>query len=657
MNTTQTLSRFRSQSVCWLPLVIASILLSFSNSTVAAQEASPQKTHNDGTEVSEPIKSQITSLEEEIEKLKQFNELVNQYNQLIKGRRFAEAELVGKKARELQTNEPHAILMVEKAKMYRQLAFNESVRKRKEGIADDISVSMGSVIDAVEQPITSIAEYRRQLDALEQPVLQLAEQVRVVEKKQGKDHPDSEKLRADLRALVQQTFVARQEIQRAELAEFTRRLQRMQQAIETRERIVDRIVDRRVEELLDPNLNWTPSQGGQDASAFSPKPPESLDVGQIGKNVQKVTLTMFDVTDANFMKEREIDAEPSLAPTDLDEQLKKMKDSKTLKILGSHTIETTLNRTATFHSGGTFEVPSASLLNKTDIEFGTTIEIKPQMRGVEKVFECVWNERLIDHDDSAVVGGIPGVNEEQWRVAIISPLPGGSGYLCGPFPRRDSGHRRFISFYLHATSEPTTGQSKELGPFALTPSRSELLPMIDAMLRDIEEFQQRTPLKLLLEIKDESVLQISSDFYETVRTLKEDVEQNRSNTKLNRSFGHVASQGKSFVSKFSGLQSQGVQDTLRALEHGIATIRKLIDLDTADAVFIGEQDSQPSEKCDVTDSPALPPEISVVDGSLTADADGAAASERAEAVLVDLKPYYSAVAKDFEKATRFPWKW
>lgn len=110
-------------------------------------------------------------------------------------------------------------------------------------------------IDA-NTPVTSIAEYRRQLDALEQPVLQLAEQVRAAETKHGKDHPDSEKLRADLRALVQQTFAARQEIQRAELGEFTRRLQRMQQSIDSRDRIVDQIVERRIAELLDPEASW-----------------------------------------------------------------------------------------------------------------------------------------------------------------------------------------------------------------------------------------------------------------------------------------------------------------------------------------------------------------------------------------------------------------
>ncbi len=113
-----------------------------------------------------------------------------------------------------------------------------------------------------EDRIVPIAEYRRRLSELEQPLLQLAEKVRSTEASLGKEHADSVKLRADLRALVQQTFAARQEIQRAELAEFTRRLQRMQQSIDARDRIADKIVERRIEELLDPNLQWDSTRLG-----------------------------------------------------------------------------------------------------------------------------------------------------------------------------------------------------------------------------------------------------------------------------------------------------------------------------------------------------------------------------------------------------------
>ncbi len=107
-----------------------------------------------------------------------------------------------------------------------------------------------------DTPNGSSAVFRGRLTDLEEPVLQLAEQVRMTEKSRGKDHPESVKHRSELRSQVQQTFAARQEIQRAELAEFTRRLEHMQQSIDARDRIAEKIVDQRVEELLNPELSW-----------------------------------------------------------------------------------------------------------------------------------------------------------------------------------------------------------------------------------------------------------------------------------------------------------------------------------------------------------------------------------------------------------------
>ena len=110
-----------------------------------------------------------------------------------------------------------------------------------------------------KEPAVSIAEHRRRMIDLEKPVVQLAEKVRAAETSLGKDHPDAVRQRAELRILVQNTFAERQEIQRAELAEFTRRLERMRRSIETRERIAERIVDRRVEELLSAPAEQTPN--------------------------------------------------------------------------------------------------------------------------------------------------------------------------------------------------------------------------------------------------------------------------------------------------------------------------------------------------------------------------------------------------------------
>ena len=61
----------------------------------------------------------------------EFADLTGQYNELLKEKRFAEAELVAKKAKDLNADSAAATLMVEKAKMYRQNYFNQDVRARK----------------------------------------------------------------------------------------------------------------------------------------------------------------------------------------------------------------------------------------------------------------------------------------------------------------------------------------------------------------------------------------------------------------------------------------------------------------------------------------------------------------------------------------------
>lgn len=76
----------------------------------------------------------------------------------------------------------------------------------------------------------------------------------------------------ELRSLVLLQFHLRQLQQRAELAEFARRLERIGESIETREQIAGRIVDRRVEELLDPALTWNQPAPMSPLPADNPNP-------------------------------------------------------------------------------------------------------------------------------------------------------------------------------------------------------------------------------------------------------------------------------------------------------------------------------------------------------------------------------------------------
>ncbi len=99
----------------------------------------------------------------------------------------------------------------------------------------------------------SVGDLRQEFSEYEKSAQQLAKNVRA---RALPDGSTPEIHRQNLRSVVQQAFETRQKLQRAELAEFARRLQGIQQSIELRDRIGKQIVDRRVEELLDPNLKW-----------------------------------------------------------------------------------------------------------------------------------------------------------------------------------------------------------------------------------------------------------------------------------------------------------------------------------------------------------------------------------------------------------------
>ncbi len=78
-----------------------------------------------------------------------FAKLVDEYNQLMKEHRYAEAELVAKKARDLNPDLPQSTIMVEKAKLQRQIAFNADVKERK---ADSFLDQLNKVEEAAIAP-------------------------------------------------------------------------------------------------------------------------------------------------------------------------------------------------------------------------------------------------------------------------------------------------------------------------------------------------------------------------------------------------------------------------------------------------------------------------------------------------------------------------
>jgi uncharacterized protein (TIGR03067 family) len=99
-----------------------------------------------------------------------------------------------------------------------------------------------------------IQELQQQLAKRRQDYTDAESQTRKLAR-QLKHSPDATK-KAELRKAVQNAFSARQRLLLAELSEMQTRLLQSQRSIENREEIADQIVDRRVEDLLNPQLDW-----------------------------------------------------------------------------------------------------------------------------------------------------------------------------------------------------------------------------------------------------------------------------------------------------------------------------------------------------------------------------------------------------------------
>ncbi len=112
------------------------------------------------------------------------------------------------------------------------------------GLSIDLAGTMVLPSDANAQKITQL---RTDYEAANKQAHDLAESLRQT--------PDATK-KAELRAAVQRAFTLRQRLLRAELQEMQARLEKTQQSLDMRDRIVDQIVDRRVEDLLNPELKW-----------------------------------------------------------------------------------------------------------------------------------------------------------------------------------------------------------------------------------------------------------------------------------------------------------------------------------------------------------------------------------------------------------------
>lgn len=110
-------------------------------------------------------------------------------------------------------------------------------------------------------------------------------------------------------------------------------------------------------------------------------------------------------------------------------------------------------------------------------------------------------------------------------------------------------------------------------------SRDNLKQISAALSRDVDEFFNRVPLKLLLHFKNVNrILETADDFYGTVQNFKDCVERNEDEQTLLVCYQYVEEYGNDFVREFGGLRSQAGRVVLREIEDGMIALRNELHL-------------------------------------------------------------------------------
>ena len=110
-------------------------------------------------------------------------------------------------------------------------------------------------------------------------------------------------------------------------------------------------------------------------------------------------------------------------------------------------------------------------------------------------------------------------------------------------------------------------------------SRAQLKILSQALTRDVDEFFNRVPLKLLLRFKDVvQILETSDAFYGAVQNLEDCIDRDEDDQTLLNCYQYVEEYGVVFVRKFASLRSQAGRVVLKEIEDDIVSLRNELHL-------------------------------------------------------------------------------
>lgn len=110
-------------------------------------------------------------------------------------------------------------------------------------------------------------------------------------------------------------------------------------------------------------------------------------------------------------------------------------------------------------------------------------------------------------------------------------------------------------------------------------NREHLHQLSNSLIRYVDEFFNRTPLKLVVHLRNvDSILEKADSFYGTVQHFKQSVDANDDDATLLDNYSYVEEYGNDFIRSFAQLRSSAGKVVLQEIESTIASLRAELNI-------------------------------------------------------------------------------
>ncbi|MEZ6060110.1 MAG: hypothetical protein R3C19_07100 [Planctomycetaceae bacterium] len=202
-------------------------------------------------------------------------------------------------------------------------------------------------------------------------------------------------------------------------------------------------------------------------------------------------------------------------------------------------------------------------------------ELELDPNGTQQTLNLVYDARKLEQQVARVEGM---VLDQISYATVVAEYKSYEQMWASLNPRISSLNNRYIERAIRNIMD-ADDQMHDLLWLEKSSNRQHLRQVADDLLRDVDEFYNRTPLKLLLSFRDvASILETADNFYGVVHNFRETLDRNQSDQDILDAYSYVEQYGADFIRSFAGMKSSAGRVVLKNIEDGIFSLRNELNL-------------------------------------------------------------------------------